>query len=68
MGEEEREGGVGEASVFLVNKMKRKWLFYTQVRSGGRVLPASVRACVCVSEMERERLIGVWWKIACIKP
>ncbi len=53
---------MGEASVFLVNKMKRKWLFYTQVRSSGRVVP------ICVSETEGERLIGVRWKITCIKP
>lgn len=71
MGEERREGGVGEASVFLVNKMKRKWLFYTQVRSSGRVLPVRVCAhlCVCVHvyEMGKERLIGVWWRITCIE-
>lgn len=46
---EKREGGVGEASVFLVNKMRRKWLFYTQVRSYGRIVP------VCVSETQREK-------------
>ena len=38
-----RKGGVGEASVFPVNKIKRKWLFYSQVRSRGRVAPVCAR-------------------------
>lgn len=54
MRQKKREGGAGEASVFLGNKIKRKQLFYTQVRSCGRV----PTACVCERE-KREGLIGV---------
>lgn len=41
----ETEGGVGGRSVFLENKMKRKWLFYTQVSNCGRVPVATAYEC-----------------------
>lgn len=47
--------GVGEASFFLGNKIKRKRLFYTQVRSCGRGLPARVCVRVCVSLSKTEK-------------
>lgn len=49
-----REGG-GQASIFLVNKIKRKQLFYTQVRSCGRVLQR------CVRDRDREKRKVNWY-------
>lgn len=47
-GEEESQGGAGEASVYPANRMKRKLLFYTQVRSWGSAVPVREKVnCTC---------------------
>lgn len=47
-GEEESQGGAGEASVYPANRMKRKRLFYTQVRSWESAVPVREKVnCTC---------------------
>lgn len=57
-GEEESQGGAGEASVYPANRMKRKRLFYTQVRSCGSAVPVREKVnCTCTRTTRGE--VGV---------
>lgn len=67
-GEEESQGGAGEASVYPMNRMKRKRLFYTQVRSWGSAVPVREKVnCTCTTTTRGELGVELKRKQKCTK-